>query len=122
MEPEAEVIKILERKEIFEENILQVRIHSTVEADTREAYRIDREIAEPFKVWNGLSDLERRDREDLLLITHDEERPFLTDDLHSCPSQETSCFHLRKCVASIQQAEHEAQFFVWQFLPRLRYI
>ena len=47
---EIPLIKIIERKEIFEGNILEVRIHSTVEADTREAYRIDREIAEPFKV------------------------------------------------------------------------
>ena len=47
---EIPLIKIIERKEIFEGDILQVRIYSTVEADTREAYRIDREIAEPFKV------------------------------------------------------------------------
>ena len=31
---EIPLIKIIERKEIFEGNILQVRIHSTVEADT----------------------------------------------------------------------------------------
>ena len=47
--------------------------------------------------------------------------PLLTDDLHPCPSQETSCFHLRKREAAIEQAEHEAQFFVCQLLPRLRY-
>ena len=105
---EIPLIKIIERKEIFEGNILEVRIHSTVEADAREAYRIDREITEPFKVRNGLSDLQCGDREDLLSPSYDKQCAFLPYHVQASPSHETSSFHLRKREAAIEQAEHEA--------------
>jgi hypothetical protein len=61
------------------------------------------------------------DREDLLSPSYDKQCAFLPYHVQASPSYETSSFHLRKREAAIEQAEHETQFFVWQFLPRLRY-